>query len=62
MIAPVGDNPPSMQFGLRNLVTEKGGLMVLRCAAHIMNLCIRDIFKLHTTINANQIQRYAETW
>ena len=53
-----------MQLCLRELAKEKGGLLVLRCAAHIMNVRIRDIFKLkepHAAISANQIPRYAET-
>ena len=65
------DNAPSMQLGLRELAKEKGVLLVIGCAAHILNLCIRDNFKLpvcaealkelHAAISVNKFPRYAET-
>ena len=44
VIALLADNARSIQLGLHKLSDECGGLLVLRCAAHVMNLCIRDIF------------------
>ena len=44
VIALLADNARSIQLGLQKLSNECGGLLVLRCAAHVMNLCILDIF------------------
>ena len=44
VIALLADNARSIQLGLQKLSNECGGLLALRCAAHVMNLCIRDIF------------------
>ncbi|KAI6647089.1 hypothetical protein LOD99_8926 [Oopsacas minuta] len=44
VIALLADNARSIQLGLQKLSNECGGLLVLRCTAHVMNLCLRNIF------------------
>ena len=44
VIALLADNARAIQLGLLKVSNECGCLLVLRCAAHVMNLCIRDIF------------------
>jgi len=72
VIAAVVDNAPALQLGMRKLSEKYGRFPILRCGAHVLNLCIQDIFKtipicssalrhLHTAISQKQVPRYVET-
>ena len=71
-VAVISDNAPAMLAATNQIFTQHATVLPLRCAAHVMNLIIKDFFKsvefvkncldiLEEYISRKIVNRYCET-